>query len=388
MTLAATLYTRAGCHLCEDALADLERLRARYPHTVRQVNVLAQPELAALYGERVPVLEVGGCEYAAPLPLAVLERALREATQTNSHDRAKASAADQSTTANAYDRANAGAADQSTTARAAEQTTPPSAQVRDKASADDQNTTANAYERAKASTAHAAGAPNAEERPARVAHSLGYTGHERPERGASIGARGAMRHWLFALNLTIGLFLAGAIATPVLAAFGWRAAADALYAAYHFTCHQWAFRSFFLFGQQPTYAQEDLLSRGFDPYTFLGSPTLGWKMGFCERDLAIYVGVLLVSLAYARNRGLRALGFLPYGVLILPIVLDGFTQLFGLRESTWELRVFTGLLFGLASAALVLPRLDVAFGLQPAAADYPHSTPLCEPVSPLLPRGG
>jgi uncharacterized membrane protein len=111
-------------------------------------------------------------------------------------------------------------------------------------------------------------------------------------------------------------------------------------------------------------------------------------MAFCERDLAIYVGVLIVSLAYARNRGLRPLGFVRYGVLILPIVLDGFTQLFGWRESTWELRVFTGLLFGLASAALVLPRLDVAFGLPPAAADYPHSTPLCEPVSPLLPRGG
>ena len=31
------------------------------------------------YGERVPVLLVGGREYNAPLPLAVLERALRNA---------------------------------------------------------------------------------------------------------------------------------------------------------------------------------------------------------------------------------------------------------------------------------------------------------------------
>jgi hypothetical protein len=31
------------------------------------------------YGERIPVVEVGGREYAAPLSLAVLERALREA---------------------------------------------------------------------------------------------------------------------------------------------------------------------------------------------------------------------------------------------------------------------------------------------------------------------
>jgi uncharacterized membrane protein len=197
-----------------------------------------------------------------------------------------------------------------------------------------------------------------------------------------------MRHWLLALNLTVGLFLGGAIATPALALLGWRAAADALYAAYHLTCHQWAFRSFFLFGPQPTFSQADLISRSLDPYTFVGSPALGWKMAFCERDVAIYVGVLLVGLAYARRRDLAPLGFGLYGVLILPIVLDGFTQLFGWRESTWELRVLTGLLFGLASAALVLPRLDVAFGLQPAATDYPHSTALCEPLSPLLPRGG
>src|ERR1700682_2051648 len=46
------------------------------------------------------------------------------------------------------------------------------------------------------------------------------------------------------------------------------------------------------------------------------------------------------------------------------MAIDGFTQLFGWRESTWELRVVTGLLFGLASGWLVLPRLDAAFGQQ------------------------
>jgi uncharacterized membrane protein len=196
----------------------------------------------------------------------------------------------------------------------------------------------------------------------------------------------ALRHWLVALNLAIGLFLAGALAAPVLARVGWLAAAEALYAAYHLTCHQWAFRSFFLFGQQPVYAQQTLTAQGIDPFSFVGDPILGWKMGFCERDLAIYLGLLLVGLVYARNRDLQPAGFVLYGVLILPMAVDGFTQLFGWRESTWELRVLTGLLFGLASAWLVLPRLDASFGLQPAANKYAPDA-ACEPLSALLPRG-
>ena len=190
----------------------------------------------------------------------------------------------------------------------------------------------------------------------------------------------AVRHWLWILNLALGLFLGGALAAPVLAALGWRSAADGLYAVYHFTCHQWAFRSFFLFGQQAVYSQQHLAELGTDPFRFVGDQGLGWKMAFCERDLAIYVGLLLVGLIYARRRDMRPSGFVLYGVLILPMALDGFTQLFGWRESTWELRVATGLLFGLASGWLVLPRLDASFGLQPAARGYAPAA-ACEPLS-------
>ncbi|MCA1646503.1 MAG: DUF2085 domain-containing protein [Chloroflexi bacterium] len=196
----------------------------------------------------------------------------------------------------------------------------------------------------------------------------------------------ALRHWLLSLNVALGLFVAGALAAPVLAAIGWRSMADALYAAYHFTCHQWAFRSFFFFGQQPIYSQQSLTEQGLDPFGFVGDSGLGWKMAFCERDLAIYVGLLVVGLLYARNRDLHPAGFLLYGVLILPMAVDGFTQLFGWRESTWELRVLTGLLFGLASAWLVLPRLDASFGLAPAASKYAPEV-VCERLSPLSPRG-
>jgi uncharacterized membrane protein len=189
------------------------------------------------------------------------------------------------------------------------------------------------------------------------------------------------RHWLGVLNLAVGAFLAGALAAPALAALGWTTAADGLYAAYHLTCHQWAFRSFFLFGQQAVYGEQQLADLGLDPFRFVGNAQgLGWKMAFCERDLAIYIGLLLVGLLYARRRDLRSSGFFVYGLLILPMAVDGFTQLFGWRESTWELRVATGLLFGLASAWLVLPRLDAAFGLPPAVARYAPDA-ACEPLS-------
>jgi len=74
-----TLYTRPGCHLCEQAVADLERLRSCHPHTLELVDITADPELTRAYGELIPVLRIGGHEYAAPLSLAVIERALKGA---------------------------------------------------------------------------------------------------------------------------------------------------------------------------------------------------------------------------------------------------------------------------------------------------------------------
>jgi uncharacterized membrane protein len=192
------------------------------------------------------------------------------------------------------------------------------------------------------------------------------------ETPAASRAANPFRHWLATLNVAVTVFLLGAFAAPVLAASGLQPAADWLYAAYRFACHEWAFRSFFLFGASGwpinVYDQAQLASSTPDTYGFIGSPDLGWKMAFCERDLAIYVGLLIVGVAYARRRNLQPAGYGTYTILILPIAIDGFTQLFGWRESTWQLRVATGLLFGLASAWLVLPRLDEAFGLQQGAS--------------------
>lgn len=75
----ATLYTKPGCHLCEDAQADLKRLRRRYPHTLALVDITRDADLVRRYWERIPVLRVGAQEWGAPLTPALLERALRQA---------------------------------------------------------------------------------------------------------------------------------------------------------------------------------------------------------------------------------------------------------------------------------------------------------------------
>jgi glutaredoxin len=57
-----TLYGKPGCHLCDDARAVVERVRAEHPFELREVDVTLDPELHRAYGERIPVLELDGEE--------------------------------------------------------------------------------------------------------------------------------------------------------------------------------------------------------------------------------------------------------------------------------------------------------------------------------------
>lgn len=177
-------------------------------------------------------------------------------------------------------------------------------------------------------------------------------------------------HWPSVANAALLLFVVGPAIAPLLLAAGLDGTASDLYAFFKPLCHQWAFRSFFVLGPQATYGREELAALGVDPFTFVGNSTLGWKMAFCERNLAIFAGLLTFGLLYAarwRAAGLRPASYPLYALLIAPMALDGLTQLAGWRESTWELRLSTGLLFGLASGWLLYPRLAaMARGRPPA----------------------
>jgi glutaredoxin len=57
-----TLYGKPGCHLCDDARAAVERVRAQHPFDLREVDVSLDPQLNRVYGDRVPVVELDGEE--------------------------------------------------------------------------------------------------------------------------------------------------------------------------------------------------------------------------------------------------------------------------------------------------------------------------------------
>ena len=54
----ATLYTRQGCHLCDEALAMLRR----HGLTPRLIDIDADPALRERYNVCVPVVEIDGKE--------------------------------------------------------------------------------------------------------------------------------------------------------------------------------------------------------------------------------------------------------------------------------------------------------------------------------------
>jgi glutaredoxin len=58
--IALTLYSRPGCHLCEEMKATVDRVARQVPLTMHVVDISADAELEARYGLEIPVLMVNG----------------------------------------------------------------------------------------------------------------------------------------------------------------------------------------------------------------------------------------------------------------------------------------------------------------------------------------
>jgi hypothetical protein len=56
------VYGRPGCHLCDDAVAIIERVQARLPFKLEQRNIESDDGLFKRYLERIPVVEIDGQE--------------------------------------------------------------------------------------------------------------------------------------------------------------------------------------------------------------------------------------------------------------------------------------------------------------------------------------
>ncbi len=293
-----TLYTRQDCHLCHQAEQDLQALQDVIPHSIKVIDVDSDPKLAHEYGFEVPVVVCGPYTLRAPFDKQALEITLRSASQRQQ-------------------------------------------QIEDL---------------------------EAGIRSGSIVVPIHWTASDKINYWLS-------RHWLTIFNLFILLYGGLPFMAPVLMKAGLDSPAGLIYKVYSAACHQFAFRSFFLFGEQPYYPRAAANMTGLLTYgqasgydesdlwtarSFIGNTQMGYKVALCERDVAIYGGILLFGIVFGAFR--KNFPRLPwYAWLIIgvaPIGLDGFSQLFSqppfnlipYRESIPLLRTMTGFLFGFTTA--------------------------------------
>ncbi len=191
------------------------------------------------------------------------------------------------------------------------------------------------------------------------------------------------RHYLAIFNILVFIYVGIPFLAPALMKVGASTPAGIIYKAYSFVCHQFAFRSWFLFGDQPVYPRAEARisglityqqATGLDGYdllttrAFVGNPQLGYKVALCERDVAIYGGIFLFGVIFAFfRRKIKPIHWVIWIlVAIVPIGVDGFSQLISqfpislipVRESTPLLRTLTGFLFGFVTAWFGYPYVE------------------------------
>ena len=302
--LTVTLYVRENCSLCEQACADLEDLQAEIPHNLVLVDV--EKEALTEFVDQIPVLEAGPYTIKAPFDVRKLRMTLGAANDRQSQ-----------------------------------------------------------------------------------LEKVDLESHQkRIKRGRSFGFGDRLFYWLsrrymIVFNLFAFFYVGLAFLAPVLMAGGKTTPANLIYGVYGRLCHQLAYRSWFLFGEQPAYPREmaDVdrwvsyeEATGMDPYDvrsafeFRGNEILGYKVAFCQRDIAIYSAMLGFGLLFSlTKRRLPPLPILAWVLLgMLPIGLDGISQIISqlpwniipVRESTPLLRTITGALFGFSTAWFAYPVVE------------------------------
>jgi glutaredoxin len=72
------LYTRPGCHLCEDAKREMLSAGCEDDYELEEVNINEDPALVELYGSEIPVITVNGIEaFKYHLTAAEFKKAIR-----------------------------------------------------------------------------------------------------------------------------------------------------------------------------------------------------------------------------------------------------------------------------------------------------------------------
>jgi len=141
-----------------------------------------------------------------------------------------------------------------------------------------------------------------------------------------------LNHWATLLTCMLGIIVFAALSVPFLSYFGLDAISKQIFFMLHLVCAQIPSHSFYIFGHQ---------------------------LGMCERNFSIYASMFIASLVFVLSK--KRLPGIPWWLwvlMILPMALDGTTQMVGLRESTWLLRVLTGTLFWLGNLWFALPLIQ------------------------------
>ncbi len=74
------IYSRPGCHLCDDAKAVIEQFRSGYAMELQTINVENSPDLESRYGNDIPVVLINGQEaFRHRVDRKELERKLKAA---------------------------------------------------------------------------------------------------------------------------------------------------------------------------------------------------------------------------------------------------------------------------------------------------------------------
>jgi len=314
--LNVTLYTRKECTLCDEVKADLNELQSQYPHRLVEVDIESETVLLAKFGLEIPVVEVGPYTLKSPITRQKLKMTLGAAV----------------------DRKN-------------------------------------------------------------QLEKLGDPEYKmKLEKGKKVTTGDKVSFWiakryLLMLNMFMLIYIGLPFLAPTLMKLGAELPARAIYRMYSPLCHQFGFRSFFLFGDQVVYPLAEAGMSGVktfeqatgivnldDPYSptrfdarkFTGDEVVGFKVALCERDVAIYLAILLFGILFGLSgRRIKSLHWALWLLIGLgPIGLDGFSQLFSqfnwqwlssilpYRESTVYLRVITGALFGFTTAWFAYPNME------------------------------
>jgi hypothetical protein len=64
VVIPLTIYTRPGCHLCDEMKAVVARVATTFPVTLREIDISGDPALETRYGLEIPVLLVAGAKAA------------------------------------------------------------------------------------------------------------------------------------------------------------------------------------------------------------------------------------------------------------------------------------------------------------------------------------